>query len=79
MAAFTDIDFQHPHFSMKVFVDAEGKKHTLYFGTRLADATRVSIEAYEENADHGYRFHVLGMIENVHGLYLKFLGRKNVH
>jgi len=74
MAAIAGIDFQHPQFTPVDLTDAEGKKHMFCFATRL-NGDRVSIEAYEEDADTGYRFQVLGRAEEVQKLFHKLLGK----
>jgi len=65
MAADIGNNFQYPQFSEKIITDAQGKKHLFRFATRFVDTDRVSIEAYEEDVDNGYRFQVLGKIEKV--------------
>ena len=67
MAVTAGIDFQHPQFLPVDLADAEGGKHTFCFATRL-NGDRISIEAYEETADPGYRFQVVGEAELVSGI-----------
>ncbi|MBA7656158.1 hypothetical protein ES703_64072 [subsurface metagenome] len=55
-------------------VDVEGNKHVFCFATRLL-GDRVSIEAYEEDADPGYRFQALGGAEDVQKVFCKLLGK----
>ena len=74
MADYTGIDFQHPHFPPVKLADVEGDMHLFYIVTRLLGA-EVSIEAYEEGADPGYRFRVQGDAENVQKLFRKLLGK----
>ena len=74
MAATAGIDFQHPQFSPVDLADAEGKKHTFCFATRL-NGDRVLIGAYEEGADPGYRFQVVGEAKEVQKLFGKLLGK----
>ena len=74
MAAYAGIDFQQPQFSSVELIDTEGNKHLFYFITRLLGA-EVSIEAYDESADPGYRFQVHGEAEDVQKLYRKLLGK----
>ena len=74
MADYAGIDFQHHQFSSVEIADAEGNKHLFYFVTRLW-GLEVSIEAYEEDADPGYRFQVHGEAEDVQKLYRKLLGK----
>ena len=49
-------------------------KHTFCFATRL-NGERVSIDAYEEAADPGYRFQVVGEAMEVQKLFAKLLGK----
>lgn len=74
MADYTGIDLQHPHFPPVELEDVEGDMHLFYIVTRLLGA-EVSIEAYEEGADPGYRFQVHGDAENVQKLFSKLLGK----
>jgi hypothetical protein len=74
MAARAGIYFQHPNFSSVELADAEGNKHLFYFATRLL-GDQVAIEAYDENADPGYQFNVLGRHEEVQRLFYKLKGR----
>ena len=74
MAAAAGIDFQQPHFEPVDLTDVEGKKHTFCFATRL-NGDRVSVEAYEETADPGYRFQVVGETLEVQKLFAKLLGK----
>ena len=59
VAARAGIDFQHPEFPPLQLADASGGIHTFHFATRLVDISRISIEAYEPDADPGYRFQVI--------------------
>jgi hypothetical protein len=74
MAAYTGVTFQHPQFSSVELADTEGNKHLFYFVTRLLGA-EVSIEAYEESADPGYRFQVHGEVEDIQKLHCKLMGK----
>jgi hypothetical protein len=74
MAAHAGIEFQHPHFPSAELADAEGNKHVFHFVTRLLGG-QVAIEAYEEDADPGYQFNVLGRFEEVQKLFRKLMGR----
>jgi len=74
MSDYIGIDFQHPHFPPVELEDAEGDKHSFYIATRLSGA-EVSIEAYEERADPGYRFQVHGDAGDVQKLFRKLLGK----
>ena len=64
MAEYAGIDFEHPEFEPLRLTDAEGHEHLFVFATRLLGA-QAAIEAYEEGADHGYRFQVLGAAQDV--------------
>ncbi len=73
-AAYVGIDFIHQVFSSVELDDAEGNKHLFNFATRLL-GDKVAIEAYEEDADHGYQFQVVGRAEEVKKLFRKLLGK----
>ena len=76
VAARAGIDFQHPEFSPRQFADASGCIHTFHFATRLVDISRVSIEAYEPDADPGYRFQVIaGSASDPEGLHQRLVGK----
>lgn len=74
IAAHAVIDFQNPRFPSMELADAEGEKHLFCFVTRLL-GDQVAIEAYEENADPGYQFSVLGRPAEVERLFHKLKGR----
>ena len=59
VAARAGIDFRHPEFAPVQLTDAVGAIHSFHFATRLVDVSRMSIEAYEPDADPGYRFQVI--------------------
>jgi hypothetical protein len=73
-ADYTGIDFKQPHFPPVEFEDVEGDMHLFYIVTRLL-GDEISIEAYEEGAEPGYRFHVHGEAEDVQKLFRKLLGK----
>jgi hypothetical protein len=74
MAAHAGIDFQNPRFPLMELADAEGENHLFCFVTRLL-GDQVAIEAYEEKADPGYQFSVLGRPEEVERRFRKLKGR----
>lgn len=74
MAEYAGIDFKHPRFRPVDLPDAHGNMHSFCFATHLL-GDKVSIEAYEEGADPGYRFKVLGEPEDVQKLFRKLMGK----
>ncbi len=74
MAAIVDIDFEHPTFPTVLLTDVGGDEHRFDFAVQLF-GHQVSIEAYELEVEHGYRFEIGGNPEGVQKLFNKLLGR----
>ena len=74
MAAIVDIHFEHPTFPTVSLTDVDGAEHRFDFAVQLFGHL-VSIEAYELDVEHGYRFEIGGNPEEVQKLFNKLLGR----
>ena len=74
MAAIADIHFEHPTFPTVLLTDVDGDEHRFDFAVQLF-GYQVSIEAYELEVEHGYRFEIGGNPEKVQKLFNKLLGK----
>ena len=74
MADSLGIDFEHPTFPTVLLVDINGDEHKFDFAVHLF-GDRVSIEAYELEVKHGYRFEIGGDPEEVQKLFNKLLAK----
>ena len=74
MAAIADIHFEHPTFPTVLLADVDGDEHRFDFAVQLF-GYQVSIEAYELEVEHGYRFEIGGNPEKVQKLFNKLLGK----
>ena len=74
MAAIANVEFEHPTFPTVLLTDVDGEEHRFDFAVQLF-GYRVTIEAYELEVEHGYRFEIGGNPEDVQKLFNKLLGR----
>ena len=74
MAAIADVKFEHPTFPTILLTDVDGDEHRFDFAVQLF-GYQVSIEAYELDVEHGYRFEIGGQPEEVQKLFNKLLGK----
>ena len=74
MEEIADIKFEHPTFPTVLLNDVDGNEHRFNFAVQLF-GYQVSIEAYELDVEHGYRFEISGNPEQVQKLFNKLLGK----
>ena len=74
MAEHAGMEFEEPGFGPLELPDAEGNLRRFSIAARLLGA-QVSIEAYEEDADPGYQFQVIGRADAIQKLFSKLLAK----